>query len=549
MALTEEIKKLRKEHKKLNDWLESRGRAKLPIPENLKTEKERQRDAAKAEKEKRKLEEKRAFDLQVKEIYGLKLPYEWMSHFIRGAGHDKRVRVIEKRELMNYSRIDGNTCNGRGQRTKQKFMMFDIDDTLSVDEFFRITGVMPNYFVGKQLPDGRMHRPHAIIEIMYPVPLEAKNSRGEIHWFERLYDRIYERLRAADVDVDYGQKTTFKNPDYDGWDVEVSKCGPVLLRHLQDDLDRRAYLDEAFQKTLLEITGLPKQARQLAKFDIAPRQRFIDTGKYSGRNETLFHTVRLRIIADWNLLKGQDIYTFSHSLLKDLNASKGYRLPACELRSIAKSHSKFFAKYKGPKNPNRKVRNEGAAKHLILWHMTKREKQAIGAYYTHAVCTSKTAKLVQDYKKANPGATISQTAKDLGIDRKTVRRYFYLASPTDLPALRKIKELRESAAAYWQAKNLTCVVIGNIWGGESGPIRENGDTKATQAAEPDQKIEAAKELKSLRFPSSLVVKIRHARLRHTRIEPFRLRTPSKPSDIQGCYTAEKPEIDFLAEFH
>lgn len=549
MALTEEIRRLRKEHKTIDEWLESRGRDKLPIPENLKTEKERKRDAEKAEKAKRKLEEKRAFDLQVKQMYDLKLPYEWLSHFIRGAGHDKRVHVIEKRELMNYSRIDGNTCNGRGQRTKQKFMMFDIDDALSVDEFFRITGVMPNYFVGKQLPDGRMHRPHAIIEIMYPVPLEAKNSRGEIHWFERLYDRIYERLRSADVDVDYGQKTTFKNPDYDGWDVDVSKGGPVLLRNLQDDLDRKVEFDAAFRRTVLEITGLPELVPQAARIPVPPRSRFVDTGKYSGRNETLFHTVRLRIMADWNILRDQDIYTFSHSLLKDLNDKRGYRLPDCELKSIAKSHAKFFKRYKGPKNPNRKVKNEGAANHLILWHMTKREKQAIGAYYTHALCTSKTAKLVRDYKQANPRATISQAAKDLSLDRKTVRKYAKLSSPSDLPALRKIKELQESAAAYWHSKNLTSAVISNIWGGEFGPIRENGEPKAAQIPKPEPKMETERDQKSVRFPSSLVVTIRDARLRHARTEPLRSKIPPEPTDIQGCYLAEKPEIDFLAAFH
>lgn len=544
-----EQRKLRKEHDKIDEWLESRGRDKIPIPDKLKTEKERQRDAARAEKEKRKLEEKRAFDLQVKEIYDLKLPYEWMSHFIRGAGHDKRVRVIEKRELMNYSRIDGNTCNGRGQRTKQKFMMFDIDDDLSLEEFVSISGVRPNYFVGKQLPDAKMHRPHAIIEIMYPVPLDEENSRGEIYWFERLYDRIYERLRAADVDVDYGQKTTFKNPDYDGWDVEISKGGPVLLRHLQDDLDRRAYLDAAFKRTVLEVTGLPEQAPAPAKIQVPPRKRLVNNGKYSGRNETLFHTVRVRIMADWNILKGQDIYRFSHLMLKDLNASHGFHLPACELKSIAKSHAKFFAKYKGPKNPNRKVKNEGAAKHLILWHMTKREKQAIGAYYTHALCTSRTAKRVYDFKKANPKATISQTAKALEIDRKTVRRYFHLDSPSDLAALRKIKELQESTAAYWRTKNLMSVALGNTWGGESGPIRENNITRAAQIPTPEQKIDVAEEPISVRFPSSLVIKIRDARLRHACHAPFRLKVPKNSSEIQACRPADKPEIDFLAAFH
>ncbi len=548
MSLSKSTKQLRKEHTEHNHWRRSRRLGRVKMPWHLMTPAERRRQEAKERTDTIKLEDKRNLDLQIKEICGLKLPYEWMSHYIRGAGDNKRVRIIEKRELMSFSRIDGNTCDRRGRRTKFKFMMFDIDSDLSRDEFFRITGIMPNYFVGKLLPDGRIQRPHAIIELLYPVPLSGKDAWGDRRRFESIYADLYERLKAAGVDVDYGQKTTFKNPDYDGWDVVVSNTGAVLLRHLKDDLDLKAARDAAFRATIIEITGVPEQAPQMVPLQALPKRRSRDPGTYAGRNDTLFHTVRLQIMAEWKTMQGGDIHAFSYRLLKDLNISQGFSLSDSELRGIAKSHAKFFARYKGPRNPHRKFRNEGAAKHLILFTMTKREKQAVGAHYTHAICASRTAKLIQDFKKRHPEATISFIAKKLKIDRKTVRKYLYLKSPNDLAALKKIKELRESAAAYWQTKNLASVIIAEIWPGESGPIRRKHFYKGADSEPDEETTNDVKLEKSVKFSSQLVQKIREARRKHPAIDIYRRRIKEKESLDIHSVDSTKPEIDFLAAF-
>lgn len=517
------------------------------MPLQLWTEAERKREERRVEKNKQRLEDKRNLDLHIKEALGIQLPYEWMSHFIRGAGDNKHVRVIEKRQLLNFSRIDGNICDRRGRRTKFKFMMFDIDSNLSRDEFFRITGVMPTYFVGKLQPDGRMHRPHAVIELMYPIPLSGKDAWGELRWFERIYDGVYERLRAADVDVDYGQKTTFKNPDYDGWDVEFS-AGAVLLKHIQADLDRKACMDAAYKRTIRLVTGLPEGKGEQENLPKLPIRRSANTGTYSGRNDELFHTVRLKIMSEWKILNKLGIFEHSYGLLKKINGERGFSLPASELRSIARSHAKFFKHYRGPKNPNRKARNEGAAKHLILSYMTIREKQAVGAYYTHAICTSRSANAVHDFKKKHPDATISSTARALGMDRKTIRKYFYLSSPSDLAALRKIKELRESASAFWHAKNLSSVVMGDFRGGESGLIRRKHIHIEVISEAGTPKNDTLKASNSVRFSSQLVQKIRDARLKHPDLSVYNRRTEIEENPIFSHIDSEKPEIDFLAAF-
>lgn len=547
MLTAKQRKEARRRHRETNKWLESVGRPKKAIPFELMTEKERRAAENKLLRKQRDLEDKRNLDLHVKEAFGIKLPYEWMSHFIRGAGHNKHVRVIEKRELLNYPRIDGNICDRRGRRTKFKFMMFDIDSNLSREDFFRITGVMPTYFVGKLLPDGRMETPHAVVEMMYPIPLAGKDSWGELRWFERIYDIIYQRLRAADVDVDYGQKTTFKNPDFDGWDVALYG-GAVLLKHIQADLDRKAALDAAFRRTIQEITGLPERKTTDEDLPRLQSRRSVHTGNYAGRNEELFHTVRLQIMAEWKILNKKEIFEHSHGLLKKLNTEKGFNLPASELKSIARSHAKFFKHYRGPSNPRRKIRNEGAAKHLILSYMTIREKQAVGAYYTHALCASRSANAVHDFKKKHPEATVSSTAKALGIDRKTARKYFYLPSPSDLAALRKIKELRESAAEFWHAKNLSSIVLGNKSGGESGLIRRKliNIEAASETVEPVNNAE--KVSKSAQFSSQLVQKIRDARSKHPDLGVYNRKNQIEQRLYCSPVDTEKPEIDFLAIF-
>lgn len=528
--------------------MESIGRPKKAMPFELMTEKERRDAERKLIKKQRDLEDKRNLDLHIKEAFGIKMPYQWMSNFIRGAGHDKRVRVIEKRALMNYPRIDGNICNGRGRRTKYKFMMFDIDSDLCRDDFYRITGVTPTFFVGRSLPDGRMQRPHAIIEIKFPVPLHCAKHRDELLLYERIYDDIYARLRRAGVDVDYGQKTTFKSPDYDGWDVEISGCGETTLRNLQKELERKAYLNSAYRRTIRRLTGLPEKKQVQESLPKLPRRVSRHTGNYSGRNDELFHTVRFKIMAEWSVLNKQDIFNYSHRLLRELNASRGFNLPASELKSIARSHAKFFKQYRGPKNPNRKVRNEGAAKHLILRYMTVRQKQAVGAYYTHAICTSRSAHAVLDFKKKHPGTTISSTAKSLGMDRKTVRKYFYLSSPSDLAALRKIKELRESAAAFWHANNLSNIAMGYIWPGESGPIRRKQIHIDTGSETGDSKNESVEVAKSVKFPSKLVQKLRDAREKHPDDGIYNRKKQIEPSLNERRIDMELPEIDFLAAF-
>lgn len=511
MVLSKEIKELRKEHNKVNQWLESRGRSrdKTPMPWNLLTEAEKLRRERQEAKKKQNLEDKRQFDLQIKEVYGLKLPYEFMSHFIRGAGDDKRVRVIEKRALMNYSRIDGNTCDFRGRRLKQKFMAFDIDSNLSSAEFHDATGVLPTFLVGKKLPDGRLERPHAIIELRYPVSLERKHST-ELDLFHEVYDEIYERLHAAGHWVDRGQKTTFKNPDFSGWDVETAGQGGVRLQDLKKELERTAARVWKFAEAVRAIAGLPEQTNQV---EIKMPERPVNVGGYSGRNETLFHEVRFKIMDNWKDYKGQDIAKVSYDLLKEMDRDEGFQLPECELRSIAKSHGKFFKKFKGKRNLLRKQRNDGAARHLILRHMTKQQRQAIGAYYTHSVCGARTLRLIQNFKKTHPGVSISRAAKDLGIDRKTARRYFHVKSESDLAVMRKIKELREHVVSYWASKNQQSITPVQIHPGESGLFREMIEDKKETAMEPKAENTENSISESVRVPSRMVLKLREIRLR------------------------------------
>lgn len=513
MALTEEIKRLRKEHTKVNEWLESRGRSrdKTPMPWNLLTEAEKLRRERQEAKKKQNLEDKRQFDLQIKAAYGLKLPYEFMSHFIRGAGDDKRVRVIEKRALMNYSRIDGNTCDFRGRRLKQKFMAFDIDSNLSSAEFCDATGISPTFLVGRRVPDGRLERPHAIIELRYPVSLEHKHST-ELDLFHEVYDEIYERLHAAGHWVDRGQKTTFKNPDYSGWDVETAGQGGVRLQDLKKELERTTARVWKFAEAVRAIAGLPEQTNQV---QIKMPERPVNVGGYSGRNETLFHEVRFKIMDNWKDYKGQDIAKVSYDLLKEMDRDEGFQLPECELRSIAKSHGKFFKKFKGKRNLLRKQRNDGAARHLILRHMTKQQRQAIGAYYTHSVCGCRTLRLIQNYKKTHPGVSISLTAKDLCLDRKTVRRYFHVKSESDLAVMRKIKELRDHAVSYWLAKNQNSAVLGQAYPGESGLFRKNTEHNTETSTGPEATNAENFSSESVRVSSRMVLKLRQIRSRYT----------------------------------
>lgn len=508
MFTAEEIKLKRKQHRENNAWLRSVNRPTRKMPFNLMTAKERARDARSQLKRQRNREDKRQQDLVIKEAFGIKLPYEWLSAFLRGAGDDKRVRVIEKRQLMSFSRVDANICNGMGRRLALKFMMFDIDSDLSVSEFASTTGVAPTFFVGKLLPDGKMQRPHAIIELQYPVKIPAGTFNREFAWFERLYDLMFERLHEAGVDVDYGQKTTFKNPDFDEWDVQEANCGARTLRQLQDEIDAHGETLSFFAKSVEPVSGLPEVARhkRQKKFD------FKDAD-FAGRNEALFHTVRHAIMADWANIAHGDVHSVSLGLLEDLNLKCGYGLRPSELKGIAKSHAKFFARYRGRANPHRKPRNEGAAKDLILWSMTKRERQAIGAHYTHGLCSKRTLELVQSHKRAHPGVTISATARALGIDRKTARKYFDVESAEQLAAMRKIRELRESVAAHWHAKNLASVVLGQDQPGESGHIRRY-QSKSSSVPTQKKAEEASPSMEqSYKFPSSMVERVRAARLK------------------------------------
>lgn len=484
------------------------------MPFHLLTPKERLRRQQAEEKKLRKLREKRQFDLSIKQAYGLKLPYEWMSHFLRGAGDDKRVRVIEKRELMNYSRIDGNTCNAKGRRIKQKFMAFDIDSDISLAEFVVAAGVTPTYLVGKRLPDGRLQRPHAIFELRFPIALDSDHPDDGMPAFNELYEEIYKRLHAVGYDVDPGQKTTFKNPDFAGWDVDDPKVAPVTLQELQNSLEKSSATVWRFAEAVQAVALVPDGT----SVQTAPKpERIVDVNSFAGRNEALFHTIRHKIMDDWANYKGKDIASLSYALLRAMNQAEAFHLADAELRSIAKSHAKFFKNFKGKRNPLRKERNKGAAKHLLLWYMNTRERQSIGAYYTHSLCVARTYDLVHKYKRANPGASITQIAKALVLDRKTVRKYASMLSPGEAAALRKIKELRENVAshwaAHWAAKNEIAAHPREQSTGESGLFRketgngdEGSDTKHLKSAIDSERC-------SVNFPSALTQKLREAQNR------------------------------------
>lgn len=475
MALSEQERlKRRHEHEWFNERRASIGKRLIKVPDELLTTEEielrRKAELERLDRNRKARQRRYHADIATRGALGILLPYEKMSWLINVAGENKVVFQTTKDQIFEYERIDPNRKQN-GVRSAFNVMMIDIDSDLSVEEFEEATGIRPHFFVGKRLPNGKLQRPHAIIELAYPVKCspETPSQRRQLAYFESIADRTTEALLLRGHDADFGQKTTMKNPDYGGWDVDVSREIPMRL----DTIDK-------------QVRPALKAAREAAKHTFRFPEAFhkLDTAKplrtqapknllnlesYPGRNSALFDMVRQEMRDTLDAGLSYDVYyERSRDLLSHYNAQLAFPLPTAEINGIARSHAKWFANsWHGRKPTDQKLKNRGAARHLILPWMTEKERQAVGAAYSHDVQSKRTWQQVREAKRQHPNATKAQVAKTLKRDVKTVAKYWDVPTDGERAAARKIAELSSNVAFY-----MSSIVEERL--SEASSLRESG---------------------------------------------------------------------------
>lgn len=408
-------------------------------------------------------------DRSVEAENGGYLPLDRMSRMVRHA-NERPFAGAPLYALLGYKRlvatesayVDPNPLVNLGskdwRRSAYICMGFDIDQDLPIGLWDAVFPDMPFAVavgrITRDKPDV-IQRPHVLMWLKYPVrkiipeldkkkktPIDPKKDwrKSDLWRFDRIQAEVVTRLHAAGIEVDTKggiQKTLWKNPNYRNWQV------------LEGDTDRTwtlADLEKALgihrsQRPPTDPKDKKGRGENVIDFPFRHRPKGLKLSEQGdGRGTTIFEAVRHLAYGHYRRgMSEEAMYMFCEQHAYDFNAEFVEGLTAGQVRSIARSISRWVVNRYNPKTVER---DRGAAKKLMETAITTADKQSRGAVYTHAKRSLETYEKVQEAKKElGDAANVSSVARLLKMDRKRVREHFYAESFEDTETGRKMAEL------------------------------------------------------------------------------------------------------------
>lgn len=465
-------------------------------------------------------------DFSWKILAGITVPAEKLSAYVRYADLDKKARIsFNNAQTLLSPYVDFNTMKKVGKkqyiRSAYMSMMFDIDSNVSVQQLTDVlNGFQFSYVTGKEIAPGVYERPHLLIWLKYPVmmdpqahkPVEIQaRQRADFRRFEDIEAYIVEKLKAAGIKIDKGQKTFTKNPDADCWDSVQCYQGDRTLREIEEALGMKTTDASKTKKTMTfsykspftfkipkSLSGIRVHANAqtpplLTEDVLAGRTAAVVAKvnsfgfriskahaecayKYDSRNETIFNEVRFiayKFRMQHRNATAEDIYEFIEKYAHDLNSIFSDPLDSREVGYILTSITKYctsgdFKEYD--------LKNRGAAKDIILDFDPTKVRQQKGALYSSYLVSKKNWEKIREHRKDFPEATKTDAARTLEMSRSTVAKYWDIQDVSEIPAVSRYKELKDEVgviktALYGSTSMPATEITGSV---QSGVLREMG---------------------------------------------------------------------------
>lgn len=462
---------------------------------------DRRVEKARDDERKKKPRKYRQRDFSWKILAGITSPAEKLSAYVRYSDLDKKARIsFNNAETFLSPYVDFNLLKkvGKKQYIRSAFMsmMFDIDSNVSVQQLSDVlNGFQFSYITGRQLQNGVYERPHLLIWLKYPVfvnPQEDKPSevqarqRADFRRFEAIEAYIIEKLKAADIKIDGGQKTFTKNPDSDAWDGIKLHDGCRTLKEIEDALGDDFRASTSLSRGSGNIQGSTKWMTFSPKFNLKlpaklqpkkPANNFRATHiDENSRTLTIFNSIRFlayKYARENPRADAQQISDYLKPFAEQINGGFTVQLKPYDIRSIINSigrycRSKDFLNWNGNKN-------RGSAKEIIFVSDSLKARQEKGAIYTHYLQSKSNFEAVKTYRAGNPEATKADARVALRLSKNTVAKYWNVEDISEVQAFVRYMELKKAVSelhASLDNQRISIAVRANNDAGQYGVIRE-----------------------------------------------------------------------------
>ncbi|NVO22632.1 primase C-terminal domain-containing protein [Donghicola mangrovi] len=332
--------------------------------------------------------------------------------FVWVANSDKKVFRVNKLEnnIWTYPYLQANYSD------KVNSIIVDVDSIICIEALksHLPLNMLPASITGKLAPCGaKFIRPHIRFNLKVPV---RKKDKAVFERLKSVTQALQLAVQKTGADVDSATPPLItKNPFSSNWDAKFFGDASKVLWELDE-----------FE----EMLSVPHRLIRTKGNSNKTNVRSSPLCDEESRNCGLFNAVKSEAYANrTHCQNSQELFDYVHEKCRVHNAKYPRPLSASEVKAVAKSITKWTWNNYKPKNlSSRYVYDKGAARQYIQEEDSIRQRQSVGAYFSHMKRSNdsfgKVYQAVQELR--NDGAEVTRNAviKRSGLTKKTVRKYF-----------------------------------------------------------------------------------------------------------------------------
>lgn len=360
-----------------------------------------------------------------------------------GAEKNKYIMYMQQSQLVYQAYIQPHRSGNY-----RDVITIDVDSELDIQKLLDAGIPLPATIVGRPLNSNDRHaardacrpwtrRPHLRWLLKIPVSLprdgmsrkELSSARRQRYLYNRIRDELIRRIEELGFKVDHQEPVITKNPVSDEWHVVEGDVREWTLYDLKNVLG----LEDEVPGTNSSQSSDAKKEKQQRWYqcDSASAGRnFRSEYALQGRTCMLFETVRgLAYAYKSQCSSYEQMYTYVLQQCIRVDREKNLRdpLPQSKIRSTAKSIARWtWEVYRGLGGDG-KDRGSCYQAGLVHTGMSPAERQSVGGRYGSQKRAGKAQERVlkarAEWTAAGKDVTISGLARELRMDRKTVRKY------------------------------------------------------------------------------------------------------------------------------